>query len=312
MTISAVTVAAIGVAAVPTSRTPGVPIPIVAGHDLEVRHLQAGIDGGAERELAVDRDRVGDRGRVIDRDRVAQHDADHMIGGRDLPALPRRRGWTSCRSAPSAPAAGRCPGKNRGCPSGSATAASGVERDLGGGGPAAAASAPCTCGAAGASGSLDDAAGTSLDAGTSGGDEKSSAHPARSPRSGTRPQVGCSPSERPEIVVRRLCAGPAALDADHQTQPRFGTVAGGERSRASGRGVPDLCQRREQRQRAAISRADRHERRRRFGARIVRLAGKEAELQPGDRIAVDSPAREAKAARPVEGIRQIVLFPSAR
>ena len=59
------------------------PIPMFAGHDLEVRHLQAGIDGGGERELAIDRDRVRDGGRVVDGDGVTLDDPDDMVGGRD-------------------------------------------------------------------------------------------------------------------------------------------------------------------------------------------------------------------------------------
>ena len=51
---------------------PGVPIAVAAGHDLQVGDLQACVDGGRERELAVDDDRVRDGGRVGDRDRVGR------------------------------------------------------------------------------------------------------------------------------------------------------------------------------------------------------------------------------------------------
>ena len=87
MTISAVTSAAIGAGRGAHFQDAGRAHPHLAGHDLEVRHLQPGIDGGGERELAVDRDRVRDRGRVVDGDGVALKDANHVIAGRDLSAL---------------------------------------------------------------------------------------------------------------------------------------------------------------------------------------------------------------------------------
>ena len=63
--------------------------PHVARHHLQVRDVEGGIDGGVERKLAVDRHRVGGRGRIVDGDGVSLEDPDHVVVGRDFPALPR-------------------------------------------------------------------------------------------------------------------------------------------------------------------------------------------------------------------------------
>ena len=100
MTISAVTSAAIGAAAVPTCRMPRVPMPISPAMTWRFVTFSRVLTVGGEREGAIDGDRVRDGGGVVDGDGMSQHDADDVVEGRDLAALPRARARTSCRSAP--------------------------------------------------------------------------------------------------------------------------------------------------------------------------------------------------------------------
>jgi hypothetical protein len=65
--------------------------PHFAGHHLEVRHLQSGIDRRVKRERAIDGDGVGNRRSVGDGHGMSERDADHVVEGGDDAARPSRR-----------------------------------------------------------------------------------------------------------------------------------------------------------------------------------------------------------------------------